>query len=126
MSGFNDGICSGRMRSYFHGFNSSIIYSKLKGMTLEFRTIVGDNFGRSGVPSKPVIFKKRKSVFSCFGTSETDDFNEISDRINAGESVEFKINVVNFYKPWPNEVNVDLVPRKEWCISWSKLAFRTG
>ena len=107
VGGFNDGICSWSVRCDVDRFDSCAVNAKLKRMSLKFWTIVRNNFGRARVSREPVVLKKLESIFSCFGTSQSDDFNEISDRINAGQGVKCHFLIVDFDFPRSNEINMN-------------------
>ena len=118
---FDDAVGGGRVRRDVDGFDSCVIDGELKVVTMEFGTIVVDDSSGARVAREPTIFEELTDLIGCLGTGNANNFNEVSDGINACESFETEINAIDFDCPGTDAVDVNFGPRENGSCAGSKL-----
>ena len=83
------------------------------------------NASGAWVTSEPMVLKEATSILGGLGAMESDDFNEVCYRVNAGESIETHVLIVDLYISRANEIDVYFGPGKDRSISRRELSSRT-
>ena len=71
-----------------------------------------------------MIFEENSCIVSSFIAFDTCDFKKVGCRIDAGEDIEFHIDVIDSYVPRTNELDVYFGPRKKRSLVRSSLSSR--
>jgi hypothetical protein len=107
-------------------FDAGLGKSKLKGVTNKLRAVVIDKPIGARVTRQLMVLKQNSGVVGCFGTLQSDDFNEVSNRFEASEGVESHDLRMDFHLPRTNEINVYLVPGQQGSMTRSQVTMGTS
>jgi hypothetical protein len=107
------------------GFLAVVARLVMKLVTQEFSALVMDNVKGPRVSCQPCVFKVHGHMSGGL-IVDSSNFNQISNEIYDGQSREFHLVFTHRKRLGTNEVNGNILPRYERCLSTCSLTVSTA